>query len=128
MAAEKDKEKDEEKKDDKYRKKVNIGARTNAITPFVMLSASAIIAIYTYLQGYSIGIWLIMVCSTGVLFMFIGSMIQLAVEYAVDAYMEKKRKEEEALADEIDEGSVLNADGEAIPTDGMPATETGGLE
>ena len=46
-----------------------------------MLSATAIVAIYTYLQRYPIARWLVIVFGTMVLFLIIGLILEKMIEY-----------------------------------------------
>ena len=60
--------------------KVLIDPKTKLIAPFVTLLGTAVIAIYTYLNNMPAARWFIVVCTTTVLFLFFGSVLQNMVE------------------------------------------------
>ena len=82
-----------DKKDAKKIKRINIGARTGMIAYVVALSATAGIAIYSYMQEYSLVWWLIIVIGSFALFLLIGSILQTIVEIQVDKIVVKEAEE-----------------------------------
>lgn len=83
-------------------KKVN----TKLITPLIVLTGTAIIAIFTYFKHYPAGDWFIVVFASVVVFLFIGLLIErmlnrfLEINYekALEEKREAERLEEEARA------------------------------
>ncbi len=83
-------------------KKVN----TKLITPLIVLSCTAIIAIFTYFKHYPAGDWFIIVFASVVIFLVIGLIIErmitrfMEINYdkAVAEREEAERLEEEARA------------------------------
>ena len=103
-------EENEEKKEDK-RKRINVGAHIETITPFTSLMAGAIVAIVTWMNGMRLIPWIILVLATLVLFLFIGSIIQMVVERAVQK-VEDREAEERRLR-------LIAAEQEMMDTTGM---------
>ena len=75
------KEKKSVKKNVKKSVKNGVGVNSRLIAPVIMLSATAIVAIYTYLQRYPIARWLVIVLGTMVLFLIIGLILEKMIEY-----------------------------------------------
>lgn len=84
-------------KDDNKKKKKEI-SKTALITPFVMLLATAVVAIYTFFQRFPFGRWLVIVLFTLVIFFAIGASIQKIVERYVAAILEKEKADAEKAA------------------------------
>jgi hypothetical protein len=84
--------------------KVLIDPKTKLIAPFVTLTGTAVVAVVTYLRNFPQMRWFVTVCSTLVLFMFLGFVLQYMVEKfeldivkkEVDDRLKKLREEEEA--------------------------------
>ena len=92
-----------EKKEKKEKKtavvrKNGISPNNRLIAPIVMLSATAIVAIYTYLQKYPIGRWLVIVLGTMVLFLIIGLILEKMIEHFEKTNFEKEEAERAAQA------------------------------
>lgn len=102
-------------------KKIN----TKLITPLIVLSCTAIIAIFTYFKHYPAGDWFIIVFASVVIFLVIGLIIEKMItrfmeinyEKAVTEREEAERLEEEARAAMEAEGGeeVENVDQELPP-------------
>lgn len=102
-------------------KKVN----TKLITPLIVLTCTAIIAIYTYFKHYPAGDWFIIVFASVVIFLAIGLIIEKMItrfmeinyEKALAERLEAERLEEEARAAMEAEGGeeVENIDQELPP-------------
>ena len=98
---------------------------TKLITPLIVLSCTAIIAIYSYFQRYPVGDWFVIVCTSIVIFLVIGLIVEKMVtrfleinyEKAVAEYEEAQRLEEEARAAMEAEGGE---DGNIIVDDAPP--------
>ncbi len=70
-----------------------VGEKTKLISPVIMLSATAIVAIYTFFQSYPMDKWLVAVLGTMVLFLILGGIIQKTVQH-FELQNYKKYKEE----------------------------------
>ena len=102
-------------------KKIN----TKLITPLIVLSCTAIIAIFTYFKRYPAGDWFIIVFASVVIFLVIGLIIEKMItrfmeinyEKALAERLEAERLEEEARAAMEAEGGeeVENIDQELPP-------------
>ena len=102
-------------------KKIN----TKLITPLIVLSCTAVIAIFTYFKHYPAGDWFIIVFASVVIFLVIGLIIEKMItrfmeinyEKAVAEREEAERLEEEARAAMEAEGGeeVENVDQELPP-------------
>ena len=102
-------------------KKIN----TKLITPLIVLSCTAIIAIFTYFKHYPAGDWFIIVFASVVIFLVIGLIIEKMItrfmeinyEKALEERLEAERLEEEARAAMEAEGGeeVENIDQELPP-------------
>ena len=98
---------------------------TKLITPLIVLSCTAIIAIFTYFKHYPAGDWFIIVFASVVIFLVIGLIIEKMItrfmeinyEKAVAEREEAERLEEEARAAMEAEGGeeVENVDQELPP-------------
>ncbi|MCH4192840.1 MAG: hypothetical protein LKF52_11070 [Butyrivibrio sp.] len=100
MSGEKeDKKGKKEKKTIKAVRKNGISSGSRLIAPIVMLSATAIVAIYTYLQKYPIGRWLVIVLGTMVLFLIIGLILEKMIEHFEKTNFEKEEAERAAQAE-----------------------------
>ena len=84
------KEKKSVKKNVKKSVKNGVGVNSRLIAPVIMLSATAIVAIYTYLQRYPIARWLVIVLGTMVLFLIIGLILEKMIEYFEKTNYEKE--------------------------------------
>ncbi|WP_026504267.1 hypothetical protein [Butyrivibrio sp. NC3005] len=87
--------------------KVLIDPKVKLIAPFIMLGGTSVIAVYTFLQGnYSKEKWFVIVFSTMVLFLLLGTVLQRFVEkFEVDAVKReiKQRLDEEDEAEKLKE-------------------------
>ena len=100
-------------------------ANTKLITPLIVLTCTAIIAIYSYFERYPVGDWFVIVCTSIVIFLVIGLIVEKMVtrfleinyEKAVAEYEEAQRLEEEARAAMEAEGGE---DGNIIVDDAPP--------
>jgi|GEM_PF-3516613 len=102
-------------------KKIN----TKLITPLIVLSCTAIIAIFTYFKHYPAGDWFIIVFASVVIFLVIGLIIEKMITRFMEINYEKgvaereeaERLEEEARAAMEAEGGeeVENVDQELPP-------------
>ena len=83
-------------------KKIN----TKLITPLIVLSATAIISVFTFFEHYPIGEWIVIVFVSVVIFLVIGLTIERMItkfldinyEKALAEKLEAERLEEEARA------------------------------
>ena len=91
------KEKKPVKKNVKKSVKNGVDVNSRLIAPIIMLSATAVVAIYTYLQRYPIARWLVIVLGTMVLFLIIGLILEKMIEYfeKVNFVKELQKKEQE---------------------------------
>ena len=89
------KEKKSVKKNVKKSVKNGVGVNSRLIAPVIMLSATAIVAIYTYLQRYPIARWLVIVLGTMVLFLIIGLILEKMIEHFEKANFEKELQKKE---------------------------------
>ncbi len=79
---------------------------TKLVTPVIVLTCTAIIAIYTYFERYPVGDWFVIVFASVVIFLVIGLIVEKMITRFVDINYEKavaeleeaKRLEEEARA------------------------------
>ncbi|MBR0092436.1 MAG: hypothetical protein IJP92_12135 [Lachnospiraceae bacterium] len=101
---------EENKKKDDTRKRVNIGARTGMIAPVVSLGCTAIIAIYTYRQGYPFLWWLLLFFGSLAGFLLLGSILQTVVELFVERIIDKE--EEEKRLKEMELMNAISGAGE----------------
>ena len=81
--------------------------KTKLIPPFVMLMATAIVAVVTYLRDYSFDAWLILVFGVMVLFLFLGESLRQVVDYFLIVNDRKRRAEKEAEEMEQQEAERL---------------------
>lgn len=116
------KEDSKKKKENKEEVKTEIVARTEApkmrlITAYVMLSGSLFVAIYTYLQHYEIGKWLLTLFVSLVIFTVAGLLLEWLVTHfngLVQARDDAISIQEEAIAArEADELAAAEAAAEA---------------
>ena len=80
-------------------KKIN----TKLITPLVVLSCTAIIAIYTYFKHYPVSDWFVIVFATVVIFLIIGLVVEKMITRFIEVNDEKElaeRLEAERLEEE----------------------------
>ncbi len=76
------------------------------IPPFVMLTATAVVAVVTYLRDFPFDTWLVIIFAVMILFFFIGEFIVEMLEY-FDVINERKAEEEAAkLAEEEEDGDT----------------------
>lgn len=84
------------------------------IPPFVMLAATAIVAVVTYVRDFPFSKWLIIVISVMILFLFLGEVITQMIFYFI-RINEQKKKEEELLAQqEQEKDRVLDSDNNPV--------------
>ncbi|WP_029232112.1 hypothetical protein [Butyrivibrio sp. VCB2006] len=96
---------------------------TKLITPLIVLSSTAIIAIFTYFQRYPVGDWFVIVCASVVVFLIIGLIVEKMITKFVDINYEKavaeieeaKRLEEEARAAMEAEGAEVGDGLNVVP-------------
>ena len=89
-------------------KKIN----TKLITPLIVLSATSVIAIFTYFKRYPVGDWFIIVFASVVIFLIIG----LITEKMITRFLEinyEKAMAEKAEADRIAEEARAAMEAEA---------------
>ena len=83
-------------------KKIN----TKLITPLIVLSATAVVSVFTFLKHYPIGEWIVIVFVSVVIFLVIGLIVEKMIAMFLDINYEKalaekleaERLEEEARA------------------------------
>ena len=98
---------------------------TKLITPLIVLSCTAIIAIFTYFEHYPVGDWFVIVCTSVVIFLILGLNIEKMITKFVDINYEKavaeleeaKRLEEEARAAMEAEGAEVGDGLNVVPED-----------
>jgi hypothetical protein len=76
---------------------------TKLITPLIVLSATAIIAVFTYFERYSVGDWLVIVFASVVIFLIIGLITEKMITKFLDINYQKllaEKEEAERLAEE----------------------------
>ena len=89
-------------------KKIN----TKLITPLIVLSATSVIAIFTYFKRYPVGDWFVIVFASVVIFLIIG----LITEKMITRFLEinyEKAMAEKAEADRIAEEARAAMEAEA---------------
>lgn len=85
---------------------------TKLITPLIVLSCTAIIAIYSYFQRYPVGDWFVIVCTSVVIFLVIGLIIEKMITKFADVNYEKELAEiEEARRLEEEARAAMEAEG-----------------
>ena len=85
---------------------------TKLITPLIVLSCSAIIAIYSYFKRYPVGDWFVIVCASVVIFLIIGLIVERMITHFVDINYEKALAEiEEARRLEEEARAAMEAEG-----------------
>ena len=89
------KEKKPVKKNVKKSVKNGVDVNSRLIAPIIMLSATAVVAIYTYLQRYPMARWLVIVLGTMVLFLIIGLILEKMIEHFEKANFEKELQKKE---------------------------------
>lgn len=77
-------------------------SKRKLIPPFFMLSAAAIVAIYTYFQGYELGRWLVTLFGVMVLFLFLGQCFEWMLEYFEKVNFERDEAERIRLLEEAE--------------------------
>ena len=108
------KKKKKKKDEEKVETIVKVEApKTRLITAFVMLTGSAFVAIYTYLQHYEIGAWLVVLFLSLIIFLIVGRLFEWLVAHFNDPIKERDRailaQEEAIAAREADEQAALEA-------------------
>ena len=91
-------------------KKIN----TKLITPLIVLSATSVVSVFTFLKHYPIGEWIVIVFASVVIFLAIGLIIEKMIakfldinyEKALAEKLEAERLEEEARAAMEAEGNA----------------------
>ena len=91
------------------------------IPPFVMLTATAVVAVVTYLRDFPFNTWLVIVFAVMILFFFIGEFIVEMLEY-FDVLNEKKAEEEAAARAAMEEENGEAETDEELVTD-LPPVE-----
>ncbi len=102
------------KKDNKKRK---------LLPAFIMLSAGAIVSIYTFFQGYEMGKWLVTLFATMVLFLFLGLVFEWMLEYFDKVNTEREEEEQIRIIEEAAEQAEEEAETDAA-TDHFDVPET----
>ena len=92
--------------------------KTGLIPPFVMLAATAVVAVVTYMRDFPFGKWLILVFGVMIFFLFFGEVIRQIVEYFINANERKERLLREA--EEAAKEEALAAEGEENPINDLP--------
>ncbi len=96
-------------------------SKTKLITPGVMLSGTAVIAVYTYFQRYRIDRWLVLVLAAAVVFMILGAIL----EGMIGSFQKKNHEKALALAEEArlaEEAAQAEAEAEAAEAQGVDET------
>ena len=88
------------------------------IPPFVMLAATAIVAVVTYVRDFPFATWLIIVISVMVLFLFLGEVITQMILYFIK--MNERRKQEEEQRAEREQNPDRVLDGDNNPVSDLP--------
>ena len=88
------------------------------IPPFVMLAATAIVAVVTYVRDFPFATWLIIVISVMVLFLFLGEVITQMILYFIKMNERRKREGEQRTEREQNPDRVL--DGDNNPVSDLP--------
>ena len=73
--------------------------KTRLIPPFVMLLATAAVAVITYLRDFPFDRWLVLVFGVMVFFLFFGEVILQLIDHFVRVNEEKARLEAEQAAE-----------------------------
>ncbi|WP_026515808.1 hypothetical protein [Butyrivibrio sp. MC2021] len=76
---------------------------TKLITPLIVLSATSVIAIFTYFKRYPVGDWFIIVFASVVIFLIIGSITEKMITRFLEINYEKamaEKAEAERIAEE----------------------------
>ena len=97
------------------------GINTKLITPLIVLSGTAIIAIFTYFEHYPVGDWFIIVFACVVVFMIIGLIIERMLNSFIDINYEKimaERAEQERLEEEARAAMEAEGGDESNPVEG----------
>ena len=84
------------------------------IPPFVMLAATAIVAVVTYVRDFPFSTWLIIVISVMVLFLFLGEVITQMILYFIRINERKKLEEELKAEQALDTDRVLDSDNNPV--------------
>ena len=88
---------------------------TKLITPLIVLSSTSIIAIFTYFKHYPVGDWFVIVCSSVVLFLILGLIVEKMITRFVDINYEKALAEiEEARRLEEEAKAAMEAEGAEV--------------
>jgi flagellar biosynthesis/type III secretory pathway M-ring protein FliF/YscJ len=91
---------------------------TKLITPLIVLSATAVIAIFAYFKHYPVGDWFVIVCASVVVFLIIGLIVEKMITRFVDINYEKAVAErEEARRLEEEARAAMEAEGEGLDVD-----------
>lgn len=92
--------------------------KTGLIPPFVMLAATAVVAVVTYMRDFPFGKWLILVFGVMIFFLFFGEVIRQIVEYFIKANEREERLLREA--EEAAKEEALATEGEENPINDLP--------
>ena len=85
---------------------------TKLVTPVIVLFATSIIAIYSFIKHYPVGDWFVIVCSSVIIFLIIGFIIERMISKFVDINYEKAIAEmEEARRLEEEARAAMEAEG-----------------
>ncbi len=98
--------------------------KTRLITAFVMLSGTALVAIYTYLQHYEIGDWLLILFIGAVIFMIAG----LLLEWLVTHFSNIIKDRDDAISAQEDAIAAREADELAVVEEAKKAAELAAAE
>lgn len=93
---------------------------TKLITPLIVLSCTAIIAIYAYFKRYPVGDWFVIVCMSVVIFLVIGLIVEKMITKFIDINYEKQMAElEEARKLEDEARTAMEAEGVDVNSDNI---------
>lgn len=97
---------------------------TKLITPLIVLSSTAVIAVFTYFKHYPVGDWFVIVFATVVIFLVIGLLTEKMITRFIEINYEKAMAEK-AEAERLEEESRAAMEAEANSENGE---ETDSLE
>lgn len=97
---------------------------TKLITPMIVLSSTAVIAVFTYFKHYPVGDWFVIVFTTVVIFLVIGLLTEKMITRFIEINYEKAMAEK-AEAERLEEESRAAMEAEA---NGGNGEETDSLE
>ncbi|MBQ8031970.1 MAG: hypothetical protein IJ260_10665, partial [Butyrivibrio sp.] len=85
---------------------------TKLITPLIVLSSTAVIAVFTYFKHYPVGDWFVIVFATVVIFLVIGLLTEKMITRFIEINYEKAMAEK-AEAERLEEESRAAMEAEA---------------